>query len=232
MRPGIAADNGEPRPRKHSLAAPPTDRHHATPTTFFLRRGSDVESPSESVQAAQVDDASPVQSLKATIEETDRVSQRTLPRLQNHSTRSSSRRRSTIKALDDERLRRDSSIQERGLGLPNLSDGRSTPSPLPSHDISLPSSPKSISSRSIQKSDDELTNDDMSSQAVASSEEEDGDMHQPIQESAPQLVMPSIKMPSRRPFTERGKRMGRFKILIAGSKGRISMMIQCFSYPV
>lgn len=37
--------------------------------------------------------------------------------------------------------------------------------------------------------------------------------------SAPQLVMPSIKMPSRRPFTETGKSMGRLKVLIAGDSG-------------
>ncbi|KAI1820992.1 hypothetical protein F4861DRAFT_520834 [Xylaria intraflava] len=37
--------------------------------------------------------------------------------------------------------------------------------------------------------------------------------------SAPQLVMPSIKMPSRRPFTERGKNLGRLKLLLAGDSG-------------
>ncbi|KAH8200241.1 hypothetical protein TruAng_005577 [Truncatella angustata] len=37
--------------------------------------------------------------------------------------------------------------------------------------------------------------------------------------SAPQLVMPSIKMPSRRPFTELGKSLGRLKLLIAGKSG-------------
>lgn len=37
--------------------------------------------------------------------------------------------------------------------------------------------------------------------------------------SAPQLVMPSIKMPSRRPFTETGKSMGRVKVLLAGDSG-------------
>ncbi|TLD33924.1 hypothetical protein PspLS_00432 [Pyricularia sp. CBS 133598] len=37
--------------------------------------------------------------------------------------------------------------------------------------------------------------------------------------TAPQLVMPSIKMPSRRPFTEEGKAIGRLKVLIAGEKG-------------
>ncbi|KAJ4419332.1 hypothetical protein N0V82_005020 [Gnomoniopsis sp. IMI 355080] len=35
----------------------------------------------------------------------------------------------------------------------------------------------------------------------------------------PQLVMPSIKMPSRRPFTDEGKRIGRLKVLIAGDSG-------------
>lgn len=38
-------------------------------------------------------------------------------------------------------------------------------------------------------------------------------------DSAPQLVMPSINMPSRRPFTETGKNLGRLKILLAGNSG-------------
>ncbi|KAI1344314.1 hypothetical protein F5Y15DRAFT_366177 [Xylariaceae sp. FL0016] len=37
--------------------------------------------------------------------------------------------------------------------------------------------------------------------------------------SAPQLVMPSIIMPSRRPFTEAGKNIGRLKVLLAGDSG-------------
>ncbi|KAI1747133.1 Septin-domain-containing protein [Xylaria castorea] len=37
--------------------------------------------------------------------------------------------------------------------------------------------------------------------------------------SAPQFVMPSINMPSRRPFTETGKSLGRLKILLAGDSG-------------
>ncbi|KAJ2997173.1 hypothetical protein NUW58_g735 [Xylaria curta] len=37
--------------------------------------------------------------------------------------------------------------------------------------------------------------------------------------SAPQLVMPSINMPSRRPFTNTGKSIGRLKILLAGNSG-------------
>ncbi|KAL8388553.1 hypothetical protein RB595_009052 [Gaeumannomyces hyphopodioides] len=38
-------------------------------------------------------------------------------------------------------------------------------------------------------------------------------------ESSPQLVMPSIKMPSRRPFSQEGKAIGRLKVLIAGESG-------------
>src|SRR5690606_35119928 len=36
---------------------------------------------------------------------------------------------------------------------------------------------------------------------------------------APQFIMPTISMPSRRPFTEKGKRIGKVKILIAGDSG-------------
>lgn len=36
---------------------------------------------------------------------------------------------------------------------------------------------------------------------------------------APQLIMPEITIPSRRPFTTRGKNIGRLKVLIAGDSG-------------
>lgn len=38
--------------------------------------------------------------------------------------------------------------------------------------------------------------------------------------SPPQLIMPTLTMPSRRPFTARGKNVGRLKILIAGDSGK------------
>lgn len=67
------------------------------------------------------------------------------------------------------------------------------------------------------------TSDDAESQAVASSSEDEGGgvgMGMLADSgSAPQLVMPSIKMPSRRPFTEKGKHMGRLKVMIAGDTG-------------
>ena len=81
---------------------------------------------------------------------------------------------------------------------------------------SVSSSPKSISTRSLRPSDEDSM-DEGGSQAVISSSDEDG--HLPIEDSAPQLIMPSIKMPSRRPFTDRGKMVGRLKILLAGNTG-------------
>jgi hypothetical protein len=71
------------------------------------------------------------------------------------------------------------------------------------------------------------TLDDAESQAVASSsEDENGDGGKGMMAdsgSAPQLVMPSIKMPSRRPFTEKGKHMGRLKVMIAGDTGIVDI---------
>lgn len=86
------------------------------------------------------------------------------------------------------------------------------------HGLSLTSSPKSTSTRSFRPSDDEST-DEVASQAIASSGDEENEPSSEVLDSSPQLIMPSIKMPSRRPFTEKGKGMGLLKILIAGDSG-------------
>lgn len=92
--------------------------------------------------------------------------------------------------------------------------------------LSVPSPPScNIPSflNSRRNSAESLFTDDAISQAIVSSEDEDKEML-PSQVmdsgSIPQLVMPSIKMPSRRPFTDRGKNMGRLKVLIAGDSGK------------
>ena len=74
---------------------------------------------------------------------------------------------------------------------------------------------------SRRNSDAGSLEDDATSQAIMSSGDEEREMGSQLMDSgsAPQLVMPSIKMPSRRPFTERGKNMGRLKVLIAGDSG-------------
>lgn len=82
--------------------------------------------------------------------------------------------------------------------------------------------PSSMSSPGSRRSSDAGSSmDDVASQAIVSSGDEDRDIGSVMIDSgsAPQLVMPSIKMPSRRPFTERGKNMGRLKVLIAGDSG-------------
>lgn len=98
---------------------------------------------------------------------------------------------------------------------------------------SLPSSPISVSSkslRSLKPEDFDSMGDDAASQAIISSEEEeeDVDVSAEVQDSAPQLIMPSIKMPSRRPFTSRGKDMGRLKVLIVGESGSAPSLVSGF----
>ena len=91
-------------------------------------------------------------------------------------------------------------------------------------------SPRTSSIRSLQLSEDE---DDMAdenaSQALVTSDEEDDPVHMKSRRHrnglfspAPELVMPSLSMPSRRPFTTRGRQMGRLKLCVAGSKGRFT----------
>ena len=83
---------------------------------------------------------------------------------------------------------------------------------------SLPSTPKSSSNPSFRQYDEDSSGEN-GSQAIASSEDDERNPSKKKSDSTPQLIMPSIKMPSRRPFTERGKNIRRFKILIAGDSG-------------
>lgn len=84
----------------------------------------------------------------------------------------------------------------------------------------LGSTPGSPMSR--RDSETDFLTDDGASQAIMSSgEEEEKDMPD-VEESGmtSQLVMPSITMPSRRPFTDKGKNLGRLKVLVAGDSGK------------
>lgn len=91
----------------------------------------------------------------------------------------------------------------------------------PDEPSSLPSSPKSISNHSLRPLDDVSITDEINSQVFGSGDEEERPRASPHwgHAGASQLIMPSLKMPSRRPFTERGKAMGRFKVLLAGEPG-------------
>lgn len=267
MRPGVSLDNGaaDPqRPRKLSNAESPSltgerDRCSNPVTTFFLSRDPDgggkshqPERPSTMSSSSQ-----PLSSLQDTMQEADRAMKHNTPRSIDTPARSGSRRRSTIKPGTAERLIRRRSSNASITADPHITQPTHstiserertrpvTPSNLPSRDVSLSGSPKSLPSRqshskSGSASDDELlTNaDETGSQAVLSSGDEDDNeagvgkgggaellqsLGGGIQDSQPELIMPSIKMPSRRPFTSRGKRLGRFKIMVAGRKGTLSL---------
>lgn len=89
----------------------------------------------------------------------------------------------------------------------------------PAEPSSLLGSPKSASSRSSRHADDVSLADDTSSQVVESGDEQEQSGMSVSQDSTSQLIMPSIQMPSRRPFTARGKATGRYKVLFAGASG-------------
>jgi hypothetical protein len=93
--------------------------------------------------------------------------------------------------------------------------------------LGSPAPPSMMSSPdSRRNSDAGSLMDDVASQAIVSSGDEEGNPDTEMLDSgsAPQLVMPSIKMPSRRPFTEKGKNMGRLKVLIAGDSGKLTQL--------
>lgn len=98
------------------------------------------------------------------------------------------------------------------IGSPSL-----TPMMLPSGSVSAvsgSSSPRGSFGTSLLGETD--------SQGLSAGEEMEPVASTVLTSSSVQLVMPSIKMPSRRPFTEKGKQMGRLKVLLAGNSGRYS----------
>ena len=89
----------------------------------------------------------------------------------------------------------------------------------PNRGSAAPSTPRSGSPKSFRLSDEEgSVADESNSQAIQSSigEEDEGNISV---ERMPQLVMPSLAMPARRPFTEQGRYMGRARIMFVGPKG-------------
>ena len=221
MRPVAASDAFQVRSRKPSLAeqtAPLTDLRNAAPMSFFLRRASDLDG--NDVEAGHETKDRILQpqgnqdTLDLAAESTETISQHG----EEYGSPEFARRRSTIKAPRPPLSRRTS--PEHSPAQSSQQDPAAlTPLLLPSEHASTPSSPKSISSHSLRRSEEGSAIDETGSQAIVSSGEEDAELPSALQDSAPQLIMPSIKMPSRRPFTLRGKNIGRFKILVAGSEG-------------
>ncbi|KAK5310364.1 hypothetical protein LTR70_009537 [Exophiala xenobiotica] len=226
MRPSSAALDASARPRKQSIEQPialssgtapgPGPAPGPAPSAFFLASESDLaRRGSNTSTSGPSHDSSRVRTLKETIEE---ASQQTRTSLTPTHRRDGSRRRSTIRPRSIEELRYEAARQQAVTPTTTPPTSTQIPSLPTSQASSLPGSPKSFSSRSLPKSDD-----DYSSQAVESEDEDQADqapsLSASMQDSAPQLIMPSIRMPSRRPFTERGKQLGKFKIMVVGSRG-------------
>ena len=218
MRPDAASSASPIRSRKASLAeqtAPSNEPRNALPITFILRRGSD-----QHVQGSPEGKAQASPGYEATNGTSDLTASNTTIQGE-HGLAELARRRSTIKGPRLQSGRRNSTEDEI-VHSPPPDQTPLTPLLLPSRTTSAPSSPKSTSERSLRKSDEESIGDETGSQAIVSSGEEEPEPPSAMLDSAPQLIMPSIKMPSRRPFTQRGKTIGRLKILVAGNQGELS----------
>lgn len=158
--------------------------------------------------------------------------------VQHHQNNNSSSGNSSNSNNSNERFR----STRRGTVLPLQYDGKMTPPPVraspdislsrpltplgsapPDEPPSLPSTPKSTSTRSFKPLDDVSHTDEFgTNQVIVSGDDADDDPTESpgLVDSSSQLIMPSIRMPSRRPFTERGKRISRFKVLVAGANGK------------
>ena len=119
-------------------------------------------------------------------------------------------------------LRRGSAASSINMSQP-LTPLRLSPQP----ESAMPSTPRSGSLKSFRLSDEESNiADETGSQAIQSSSGEDDDdegssrlASNDTDGAEPQLVMPSISMPSRRPFTQQGRHMGRLRVMVVGPKG-------------
>ena len=246
MRPAVGSSAGGASPRKRSPAEAESNiAHHqpssTAPTSFFIASERQLDA-GNTPKASIADSSFGIRSLgeEAMSLQEDKESEAMMS--------DTSRRRSTLKPRKP--VSRDTSMDSIGIGsLP--SSQSSSPSRLqrrleklnpesanhpltplsfasPTLDLSEPSSPKSMSSRSLRPSDDEFL-DDRSSQAVVSDgEDEDAAPFLADSTVAPQFIMPSIMMPSRRPFTKRGQELGKLKILLAGRAG---MRAPCVGEP-
>lgn len=229
----------KPRSRKSSVdhAAPVASN---VPTSFFMKSEQELEqnlaSPSNTQsQARQRDSHFGVQSLADTLEaafgpETVTAGKQVgshsskhhgtiATRTGSHSSSASSVKPSdTVKTSPARKLKRKLSNHASCTpATPHLPDA---PSPIPMSGIS--STPSAVSLQSLKLSDDDSVADESNSQAIMSSGDEEGadtTTQQGSSGSFPQLVMPSIQMPSRRPFTIKGKAMGKLKIMVAGESG-------------
>ncbi|CBX94884.1 hypothetical protein LEMA_P118870.1 [Plenodomus lingam JN3] len=238
-----ASSSAKPRSRKSSVdqAVPPSSH---VPTTFVMKRVEDLEPIAATPSGAeskgkQREPTFGVQSLADTLEAAFGA-ERTIeaavkggpgdskqpaeepPRIETHtSSKDSAKSTESPKTSPSKQPSRNLSTPV--APIPFALPKTDAPSPMP---MSIRSSPRgSVSMQSLKLSDEEESMaDEVASQAIASSdddEDEDADMEtqQGASGSFPQLVMPSIQIPRRRPFTTKGKAMGKLKVLVAGPSG-------------
>jgi hypothetical protein len=229
----------KPRSRKSSVGHAPVASN--VPTAFFIRSEEELDKSVGAPASPQTvggsrDSTFGVQSLADTLEAafgvestatdkrtgSDRNTQyhkKSASRSGSHSSDTSAvQRPNKHKPSPTRKLRRKLSSHASSTPLTPLNVD--APSPVPTSGI--PSTPSAISLQSLKLSDEDSAMDESASQAIASSGEEDGAelTAQPDpMGSFPQLVMPSIQMPSRRPFTTKGKAMGKLRVMVAGETG-------------
>lgn len=239
MRPACDALAGRSRkdPEANTPAQPLTNN---TPTSFFMATEDMLRKPNRETVADGSESTFGVESLQDTVCNAPNLDDNEKNDSDSHEGRKcEGRRRSTLKPVVRDRdsspeclerafrdRAKDASVSHssvRPTSAPSASESLTSLSQVSQlQGLSLPSSPKSTSTRSFRPSDEESM-DEVASQAIVSSEEEGEEEYSvsELQDSAPQLIMPSIKMPSRRPFTEKGKGTGRLKVLIAGDSGMV-----------
>lgn len=245
MRPlpgGDAPPSSKPRSRKSSFADASVSSSGPTshvPTTFFMRTEDDLEQSvqtSRNVASAKRHKESNfgVQSLADTLEAafggsdtqpgdstSDSVrlptahGQRNARRASRDSSRSARKEVESCKLSPPRAFNRETSSHSLSSTLSPLNAESRSPMP-PS---AMPSTPTSASLQSLKLSDEEAGSEEAASPAVTSGAEDEGDTTVDEFGSFPQLVMPSLQMPSRRPFTAKGKAMGKLKVLVAGQAG-------------
>lgn len=221
MKPTFGGQGPTPRSRKASLsdpAIPPStdSARNPSPVTYFLRRGSQettaAPTPPSQGGAGERPEEFLVQTLaQATGNAPSALATRSSSETDDISP--SPRRRSTLKPKPKPK---DASPSPSAKAHPAPQEPL-TPLLMPSDGSSFPSSPKSTSTRSLRPSDIGSVDDDPTQMRAEEESMVSPDLYRP---DAPVLIMPSIKMPSRRPFTSKGKGMSNFKILIAGRTGR------------
>lgn len=226
----------KPRSRKSSMDHAAA-RSSNGPTTFFMRSEQEME---QSLAASQSTDSIRrrrdstygVQSLADTLEAAfgaeSTTANKKADKRSNAGTQSRRAARSgSHSSSADSAKPPESPLTSPTRKLKRKLSSRTTSTPLTPLNVdalptsAIPSTPTSVSLHSLKLSDEGSVIDETGSQVITSSGEEEDDVEtqQGASNSFPQLVMPSIQMPTRRPFTTKGKNMGKLKVLVAGRAG-------------